>query len=454
MVSGKPPRHSKSSAEPVTIDLDAKDVKDIGKEKDAVPADVKGKTEPAKDAAPAQSAPADSGKDSPKPIWDEPVKKPIEPQPNINTPESVKAEPSARPEQPKSTSVPPASAGPAKGNDTKPNAPKADATGSSAQGKSSGSAAPNLKSTTDNRAGSSGLLAAGIVGGLIALLGAGSMQYAGYLPPFASTSGSSDELAAMKSQIAALRSQLENAPQAVADTSALESRLAALENASNGGSDIAGKVEALESTVSALQSEKAAQDTANTDLTRRLTEAEAKLNEPRDDIEVARAIASAGLKAAIDRGGPFLAELDTLSRVTPDDPAVQSLRPFANTGVPSRAELTRSFPDVANAMLDTLNQPDPNQGIVARLTDSALSLVKVRPVGNVEGEGPDAKIARMEDKLRNGDLKGAALEWDGLPDPAKSASGDYKTSLDARIQVEDLVNATLTRAISSTGQQG
>jgi hypothetical protein len=143
-----------------------------------------------------------------------------------------------------------------------------------------------------------------------------------------------------------------------------------------------------------------------------------------------------------------------LSKVTPDEPAVQSLRPFANTGVPSRAELTRNFPDVANAMLDSLNQSDPNQGVFDRLTESALSLVKVRPVGNVEGEGADAKIARIEDKLRNGDLKGAALEWDGLPEPAKAASADFKKSLDARVQVEDLVNGTLTRAITSTGQKG
>jgi hypothetical protein len=80
--------------------------------------------------------------------------------------------------------------------------------------------------------------------------------------------------------------------------------------------------------------------------------------------------------------------------------------------------------------------------------------VKVRPVGNIEGESAEAKIARIEDKLRNGDLKGAALEWDSLPEPAKATSADFKKSLDARVEVEDLVNGTLTRAISSTGQQG
>ena len=53
---------------------------------------------------------------------------------------------------------------------------------------------------------------------------------------------------------------------------------------------------------------------------------EKKLNEPRDDVDVAGAIASAALKAAIDRGGPFLAELDTFDGVEPEDPAVDELR--------------------------------------------------------------------------------------------------------------------------------
>ncbi|KQO73753.1 COG4223 family protein [Rhizobium sp. Leaf262] len=454
MVSGKPPRHSKSNAEPVTIDLDAKDVKEIGKEKDAAAADNAGKPEPDKEAVPAQSAAIDTPKESPKPIWDQEVKKPIEPEPNIHKTDDVKAQPAGAQEPPKTSSVPPFKAETPKPSQTSSSSPKVEPSKPAPETKTSTSTATKPKTEAEKSSGNSGLLAAGIVGGLIALLAAGSMQYAGYLPPFSGNAGSSDELATLKTQVANLREQIANAPQATADTSALETRLAALENSASGGGDLANKVSSLESTVSTLQSDKSAQDTANAELTRRLSAAETKINEPRDDIEVARAIASAGLKAAIDRGGPFLTELDTLSKVTPNDPAIQSLQPFANTGVPSRAELTRNFPDVANAMLGSLNQADPNQGIFDRLTESALSLVKVRPVGNVEGEGPEAKIARMEDKLRNGDLKGAALEWDGLPEPAKAASADFKKSLDARVQVEDLVNGTLTRAISSTGQQG
>eukprot|EP01030_Chromulinospumella_sphaerica_P015947 gene15948-15756_t len=71
-------------------------------------------------------------------------------------------------------------------------------------------------------------------------------------------------------------------------------------------------------------------------------------------------------------------------------------------------------------------------------------------VGEVDGEGPDAIVARMETRITNGDFVAAAAEWDKLPEPAKKASQTYKTSLDARIRVEQLVGSTLKKAVSAT----
>ena len=483
MVSGKPPRHSKSKAEPVTIDLDAKDVKAISAEGDAARTDDKPSDQtPAAKAEPSveETKPVAAAAD-PAPVWDQPKKSPLEPEPNVGKTDSAPVAPKAEsPADKPKESVSPAAAPPKA--DAKPAttaygasassaaaAASKPAFGSTASTSASGSAAaaakpspttassgPAKPSTPQQaerkQAATSGLIAAGIVGGLVALAAAGSMQYAGILPSFTAGRAGSDEIAALKSDIGGLRQQLANAP--AADTSALEQRIATLEAAKSGAPQVDGLSEKVTALEAALQSERSAQASATSELTRRLADAETKLNEPRDDIEVARAIASAALKAAIDRGGPFLTELDMLSKVTPDDPAIASLQSFAATGVPSRSELMQKFPDVANAMLSAINQPDPNQGIMERLTESAFSLVKVRPVGNIEGETADAMIARMENKLRNGDLQGAALEWNGLPEAAKAASADYKKSLDARIEVENLVGGTLNRAITSTGRQG
>lgn len=103
-------------------------------------------------------------------------------------------------------------------------------------------------------------------------------------------------------------------------------------------------------------------------------------------------------------------------------------------------------------MLEAANQPNPNASIADRLLSSALSVVKVRKVGDVPGDTPEAKVARVENALQNGDLAAASREWAALPDASKAVAGDFKQRLDARIQVENLVGGTLTRAV--TGSNG
>lgn len=76
MVSGKPPRHSKSKAEPVTIDLDAKDVKAISAEGDAARTDDKaGDQTPVAKAEPSVEETKPAAAD-PAPVWDQPKKSP------------------------------------------------------------------------------------------------------------------------------------------------------------------------------------------------------------------------------------------------------------------------------------------------------------------------------------------------------------------------------------------
>lgn len=417
MVSGNPPRHSKSSDKPVTIDLDAQDIASAAdSEKPAEEAAQAADDAPVTEAVAAVEAGSDplSEHESDRAAGAQEEPLPKEPPPS-------------EPVQP-----PP----PQKGVVT------------------------------------SGLIAAGIFGGLVALLGAGAIQYAGYLPGSSTRQTNSADMADLSGEIEGLKQSVAslaaNSPPA-ADNSALEKRIAALEAApqtpASGTSAGSADVEALNQKIADLTAQidqlktSLAQTTeqqasSGADITSRLAEAEKKLNEPREDVAVARAIAAAALKAAIDRGGPFIAELDTFAGVAPDDPAATDLRGFAETGVPSRAELIRQVPDVANAIVESVNQPDPNQSWSDRLMSSAKSLVSVRPVGNVEGESVEAIAARMEDKVKNGDLPGAATEWNSLPAVAKQASAAFKQSLEARIRVEDLVGGALSKAVSGTGKEG
>ncbi|WP_222343257.1 COG4223 family protein [Rhizobium leguminosarum] len=415
MVSGNPPRHSKSADEPVTIDLDAQEfaaAADTEKPVDNETGDADSTT--ADVGLAPETETASHAEYEEKPVMDAPQEEPAAPEPSFTPP----------PEQP---------------------APKS--------------------------AGTSGLIAAGIFGGLVALLGAGAIQYAGYLPGSSALQTTSPETADLAGEIDGLKQAVANlaANPASTDDGELAKRVAVLETAAKAPAagapadsvnvdalnqkiaELTGQVDQLRSTL-AQSSEQ--QTTNGADIAKRLEEAEKKLNEPREDVAVARAIAAAALKAAIDRGGPFLAELDTFAGVAPDDPAVADLRAFAETGIPSRTELVGEVPDVATAIVEAVNQPDPNQSWSDRLMSSAKSLVTVRPVGNIEGESVEAIAARMEEKVKNGDLPGASAEWNSLPALGKQASAAFKQSLEARIRVEELVGGALSKAVSGTGKEG
>ncbi|MCM2402350.1 hypothetical protein NBH20_14365 [Rhizobium sp. S153] len=429
MVSGKPPRRSKSPQDPVTIDLTAEEAK------------------PAEAEATQQAGSAEISADASMPRADtSPIDAPLQDAETATTAE----EPS-----------------PTESVEAKPETDVFSETGTASE---QAATEPSPSDPTPRQSApaprpapaTSSLVAAGILGGLIALIAAGSMQYAGFLPAASPATSSGSDTSALSSEVEALRSQIATLSAAgpVTTDPALANRLAALE------ASVASRPEATvdpaaveelrlklaqnEEALATLRNAVAGNSQALSDSERRLAEAEKKIEEPRTDVQMARAIAVTALKSAIDRGGPYLAELDALASIAPDDPAVEGLRPHAATGVQSRADLIRRFSQTADAALAAIHQPDPNEGIGQRLLSSALSVVKVRPVGNVEGSTPEAIIARMEDKLQNGDLKGASLEWDTLPDAAKAASSGFNDLLKTRIDVEALIGAAMAAAVAGT----
>nr|WP_272209899.1 mitofilin family membrane protein [Marinicella sp. W31]MDC2875737.1 mitofilin family membrane protein [Marinicella sp. W31] len=174
------------------------------------------------------------------------------------------------------------------------------------------------------------------------------------------------------------------------------------------------------------------------------------MNTPGKDLAVARAIAAAGLKSAIDRGQNFETELATYAQVAPAAKDLATLKSLAASGVPTREALTEQFSSIADSIIAATNQPPPDTGIFNRLVDSAKGLVNVRPVGDVEGEGTPAIVARIENDLKQGNLKQAEQEWQSLPEDAKQVSSDFENALSARIKANKLVSETLASALGST----
>ncbi|MCQ8875102.1 phage tail protein [Mesorhizobium sp. LMG17149] len=498
MVKTPKMRHSKSRREPVTIDLEPGAVSRIADEDAA-------RQEARTDEAKAEEAANASQPEVPE----EPVHAD---QTDLEPWEHTDAK--AEPEQPPAAATKPASEAeiPYPGSSDEPGSSDAPAGKTKAYDYSFEDASAKRTQTDGNKAkpetrdekmapppekrGGLNGVAAGIIGGVIALVGAGGLQFAGLLGAPGSGAGVSldsvnGDIASLKTEIAGLKDAGGNgdgAAKMVGLSSGLEqvkADVAALKSAveKGGAGDAAGvaalgdKVAQIETAVAALGkagssapvdlgplNEKlagldalvksageatTAQEGRLTALEQSVSQLSGKVEAAAGQPKVALAIAASALKAALERGGPFSAELETLAAISPDAPQLAALRPYAEKGVPTRAEIASQADAAANAMVTAATPVDENAGFLQNLMSSAESLVKVRPIGAVEGAGAPETVARMEAAVNQGDYAKALSEYETLPEAAKAAGADFAGKLKARIEVETQVDALISGAMKA-----
>ena len=479
MVKTPKTRHSKPRTEPLTIDLEADQVTRSTSKKE-----------------PETTAKPDTAAKAPSPAAQE--------RPTGTTTE--------RPEAPKSTAE--ATAGPSAARKTEEPA----ATSFGRDGKKDGGQVPPPTGTdsatkdADRKPGRAPVYAAGLVGAVIALAGAGALQWTGLLPSPGSTDGAVEtlrgEIAAMREEIAALESaggvSREDLDAAIAgpaqriDTlsadvnglkseladlrtalaageggeapglAALEKRLADVETAlaALGTGDGAGNADigAVEQRVAAIEIQigdmretlRLANDSlAGTDdriaaIEQEVRSLGARLDEQAEKPDMALAIAAAALRSAIDRGTPFTAELETFAALAPDSDTVEALREYAAGGIPTRAAIAAGTEQAAIAMIDADDTRVAEGGFFARLWESAQSLIKVRPIGDVAGTDVPAIVARMELALDEGNYDKAIAEYETLPEPSKAAGAEFMARVRARNEADQLVARLMADALAAS----
>lgn len=339
-------------------------------------------------------------------------------------------------------------------------------------------ASASISNPAQPRGGAS-VFGAGLAGAVIALLAAWGLQWAGLLSSPAQTDISplNQEVASLKSELA----QLKAAP--APDTSALsgaldqvKSQIAELQQAvaAAGGGDPAAisamndKIASMERAIAAAggsgaaltdiegQLRQASELTAQTDgrvtaLEQNVAGLTTKVEQAGAQPRMALAIAATALKSAVDRGGSFEPEFETLAAVAPDAPELAELKPLAEKGVPSAAQLTEQAGPAAQAMVDALNPTDQNAGLLDRLFSSARGAVQVRPVGEVTGEDTGAHTARMEAAVKSGDYARALSEYEAIPDAiAKEAGAGFADQLRSRIAADRLVGQLMANAMKAS----
>jgi len=243
----------------------------------------------------------------------------------------------------------------------------------------------------------------------------------------------------------------------------LEKRLAAVEGRPNPQPvDLAplnARIESVENSLSDLrklgEQAQAANTAAVEAINNRLAALENRLSNPARPAPAnsPQIVALGALRDAIVNGAPFEKELAAVRALLGEHAApLAPFEPSAQTGLPTIAKLAAEFAPLASKLA---REPEPT-GYFARLWSRFTHLVDIRPVGEVQGTSAGAIVARMEERLKRGDLAAALDEGAKLPADAKATAAAWFTAAtrrrDAEATVKNLLNAELA-ALSVEPQQ-
>jgi hypothetical protein len=149
------------------------------------------------------------------------------------------------------------------------------------------------------------------------------------------------------------------------------------------------------------------------------------------------AVAASALKAAVERGDLFAAELAAVKAAAADSKALDPkmlapLEPFATAGVPTAATLGRELSALTPSLLQATGAP-PRDGFLDKLQAGAEKLVRIRPIEEVAGNDPAAIVARIEIKASQADVAGALAELAKLPPAARAPADAWSKKAELRM---------------------
>lgn len=218
----------------------------------------------------------------------------------------------------------------------------------------------------------------------------------------------------LQDRVAALESVEPPVPVEAPDLSGLEARLAALEAADPAISE--DRIEALETRLAAAEQAATAAGSATDETASARSLA-------------ARTLALIALAEIAETEDSFEAERAALARLWPGREELAALRPLARAGVPTRALLAETFP------ADAIRNAAGRQTVF-------FGLIEVQRTGEAaEGDSPQALTRLAEARLARGDLEGAVAAVTRLEGDAAEAAQAWLLGAEARLTVEDSLDA-------------
>jgi hypothetical protein len=182
----------------------------------------------------------------------------------------------------------------------------------------------------------------------------------------------------------------------------------------------------------------------------------ARLEARLDDLEAGQsrtatsarsALAAAALLSAAQTSRPFTSELAAVEALAPADLDLSGFAAMAATGAPSRAALALDFPDFAARAAAAARQPGETAPLSERLLAGLSRVIVVRPVGRLPGDAPEARLARAEVQLNEGDLEAALASLAGLPPAAQATLAPWWDRAQSRARLDRQAAALGERAL-------
>jgi uroporphyrinogen-III synthase len=223
-----------------------------------------------------------------------------------------------------------------------------------------------------------------------------------------------NRFASLERENAALRTELESLKTAQANLSSQTDILTRLDNLSGRLSTVEGadsNMAQLQGTVETLKQQVAQQQ--GVDIAARI-----------------RLSQTLQLISALAAGDPYASPLADLNLA-----GAEAILPFKDTGLPTLAALSATFPAAARTALKA-SRP-AGETWIDQSMNSIKGLVSIRRQGEVAGEDMEAVLARAEGSLKANNLPAALQTLAGLSNP--SILGEWWERAKAREQADELV---------------
>jgi len=233
----------------------------------------------------------------------------------------------------------------------------------------------------------------------------------------AQTKAFGDSLAALSRRVDEIAASVQTAQKAAdAATAAAEAAKSASEkNVQRSDLDaLAGRIAALESTVKSLAGDIAQKSSSADDRVLRLT------------------IAAEALRAAVERGAPYQAELAAAKALGAAPSLTAPIEPFAAGGVPGAGALAGELAALTPAMERGSGTAPGDTSFVGWLKANAQRLVRITRVDAPPGNEPSMVIARIKLDAARADIAAALSDIATLPDSEKALTAAWVKTAEAR----------------------